>query len=100
MGKLLSILVLEWMLFDLVRLVNVDIDVLSDVLNVVKLNWLLPILTLLVVLLIVLDIIHHVLIFIEGEVLLITLEVSCLSSQMWVGKRFLLRYRGQVFFLL
>ena len=91
MSELVSVLVLEWMLLGLVWLVYVDIEVLSDVLDVVKLNWF-PILTWLIILVIVLDIIHHVLIVIEGEVLLIAFEVSCLRSQMWVSKRFLLRY--------
>ena len=81
----MSILVLEWMLLGLVGLVDVDIEVLSDILNVVKLNWL-PILTWLIILVIVLDIVHHVLIFIEGKVLLIAFEVSSLRSKVWVSK--------------
>ena len=85
MGELMSILVLEWMLLGLVGLVDVDIEVLSDILNVVKLNWL-PILTWLIILVIVLDIVHHVLIFIEGKVLLIAFEVSSLRSKVWVSK--------------
>jgi len=81
----MSILVLEWMLLGLVGLVDVDIEVLSDVLDVVKLNWL-PILTWLIILVIVLDIVHHVLIFIEGEILLIAFKVSSLRSKVWVSK--------------
>ena len=90
MNELVSIVVLEWMLLGLVGLVNVDIEVLSDVLDVVKLNWLPPFLTWLIILVIVLDIVHHVLILIEREVLLIAFEVTSLCSKVWIGKRFLL----------
>ena len=83
-------MVLEWMLLGLVGLVNVDIEVLSDVLDVVKLNWLPPFLTRLIILVIVLDIVHHVLILIEREVLLIAFEVTSLCSKVWIGKRFFL----------
>ena len=90
MNELVSIMVLEWMLLGLVGLVDVDIEVLSDVLDVVKLNWLPPFLTWLIILVIVLDIVHHVLILIEREVLLIAFEVTSLCSKVWIGKRFLL----------
>ena len=90
MNELVSIVVLEWMLLGLVGLVDVDIEVLSDVLDVVKLNWLPPFLTRLIILVIVLDIVHHVLILIEREVLLIAFEVTSLCSKVWIGKRFLL----------
>ena len=90
MNELVSIMVLEWMLLGLVGLVDVDIEVLSDVLDVVKLNWLPPFLTRLIILVIVLDIVHHVLILIEREVLLIAFEVTSLCSKVWIGKRFLL----------
>ena len=83
-------MILEWMLLGLVGLVYVDIEVLSDVLDVVKLNWLPPFLTWLIILVIVLDIVHHVLILIEREVLLIAFEVTSLCSKVWIGKRFLL----------
>ena len=90
MNELVSIMVLEWMLLGLVGLVDVDIEVLSNVLDVVKLNWLPPFLTWLIILVIVLDIVHHVLILIEREVLLIAFEVTSLCSKVWIGKRFLL----------
>ena len=90
MNELVCIMILEWMLLGLVGLVNVDMEVLSDVLDVVKLNWLPPFLTWLIILVIVLDIVHHVLILIEREVLLIAFEVTSLCSKVWIGKRFLL----------
>ena len=90
MNELVCIMILEWMLLGLVGLVDVDIEVLSDVLDVVKLNWLPPFLTWLIILVIVLDIVHHVLILIEREVLLIAFEVTSLCSKVWIGKRFLL----------
>lgn len=76
LSELVSVLIYERMLLGLVGLaVDVDVEVLSNVFDVIELEWH-AILPWLIILVIVLDIIHHVLVLIKWEILLIILEIA------------------------
>ena len=76
LSELVSVLIYERMLLGLVGLaVDVDVEVLSNVFDVIELEWH-AILPWLIILVIVLDIIHHVLVLIKREILLIILEIA------------------------
>lgn len=76
LSELVSVLIYERMLLGLVGLaVDVDVEVLSNVFDVIELEWH-AILPWLIILVIVLDIIHHVLVLIKWKILLIILEIA------------------------
>ena len=100
---LMIILIHKGMVLLPLRLIDVDVEVLSNVYNVVVLNWLPVVMHIdawAIIIVIVLNIISNVCVLVVWEVLLVLLEVSIGCAQMGVAKVHLGRDHWLVFTLL